>query len=149
MWVYFADKAREITLADLAHASGDVPEAGSNALMCVAAGGDHAAIWIDSSSSAVVADDRRSAKPLRFDDCSLPKKCEIAVMGHDAVLLNDCIQVWLIDQWHNQSTACRCNILRIRVAAPHPSPAVRVRCYKCCLVRHLLRLLHVCTASRS
>ena len=107
MWVCFADVAREITLADLAHASGEVPEAGSStALMCVAAGGDHAAIWIDSSSSAVIADDRRSAKPLRFDDCSLPKKCEIAVMGHDPVLLNDCIQVRLIDQWHNHTIVC-------------------------------------------
>ena len=68
-------------MVGLTRASGDVPESGSNALLCVAAGGDHAAIWIDSSSSAVIADDRRGTKSLRFDDCSLPKKCEIAVMG--------------------------------------------------------------------
>ena len=142
MWVWLADIAREITLADLTHTSGDVPETGNNnALMCVAAGGDHAAIWIDSSSSAAIADDRRSTKPLRFDDCSLPKKCEIAVMGHDPVLLNDCIQVWLVDQRHNQSTpfaSCahpysrsRCYILRAEVATPHPSTALRVQCYNC------------------
>lgn len=72
--------------------------------MCVAAGSDHAAIWIDSSSSAVIADDTRGSKPLRFDDCSLPRKCEIAVMGHDPVLLADCIQVRLVFQRQDQIT---------------------------------------------
>ena len=69
-----------------------VSQAGAgDRLMCVAAGGDHASVWADSSSSAVLADG--SAPPRRFEDCSLPKKCEIAVMGHDCVLLEDCIQV--------------------------------------------------------
>jgi hypothetical protein len=91
-----ADVAREIDLAEISHAAADTSGTSShklNKLMCVAAGGDHAAIWVDSSSSAVIADDSRGTAPRRFDDCSLHKKCEIAVMGHDPVLLADCIQV--------------------------------------------------------
>ena len=93
VYVSTADVAREIDLAEISHAAADTSGTSSHKLMCVAAGGDHAAIWVDSSSSAVIADDSRGTAPRRFDDCSLPKKCEIAVMGHDPVLLADCIQV--------------------------------------------------------
>lgn len=115
-------------MVGLTRASGDVPESGSNALLCVAAGGDHAAIWIDSSSSAVIADDRRGTKSLRFDDCSLPKKCEIAVMGHDPVLLNHCIQVWLFTHMHH----CLCTLRPLYVAGQSdPSTATPARCHNC------------------
>lgn len=129
LWILFADIAREISMVDLTRASGDVPESGSNALLCVAAGGDHAAIWIDSTSSAVVADDRRGTKPLRFDDCSLPKKCEIAVMGHDPVLLNDCIQVRLL---HQHTCHCLCTLGPLYVAGQSgPSITTPARCHNC------------------
>ena len=118
------DIVREISLAEFS-APGQDP-ASTHRLMCVAAGGDHAAIWVDMSSSAVIADDSRAAAPRRFEDCSLPKKCEIAVMGHDPVLLADCITEVVRDR----STATMEKPLRQRIehlqdAWDGPNPAAR------------------------
>ena len=116
------DIVREISLADFSGPGQD--PASTHRLMCVAAGGDHAAIWVDMSSSAVIADDSRATAPRRFEDCSLPKKCEIAVMGHDPVLLADCITQVVRDR----STATMEKPLRQRIehlqdAWDGPNPA--------------------------